>query len=412
MAQRHLSDWGSPTVSWTSASLHHNSAHDGNLNVAAGVVIISRSLSLPQALRALRLGPAESSIGTDIACTSKTLSQMVQVPVSRLNPDLLYLKLGARRRQAQNRSKRTRRMGDIQRYMKIDAAPERVVLLTDSRAALQILSNLLDAPPIAHIIAFKIESLEKNGWTKAYYGCHLIVESRAMKGPTESQLRHISSRTALFSCRRSTRPGFSLHVKRKKRHPDPGVAGGNPPPPVLAKLTFTASWLYHIKCVDSPNCQTCQVPEDIEHLLCDGSIFDAQRSRLHLELRQIGAAKQSLSHLLFPPGPRGIATKTFALLLTFLEDTAAIFTIEYRSPLIKAMQDESEGDRGRSAKFPEQRTRLRVRRFCRGCLEEFQIVQPASAASRDDSVPLLRCHRATQQRLVALSLHGARCRRG
>ncbi|KAG0444973.1 hypothetical protein HPB47_008431, partial [Ixodes persulcatus] len=114
------------------------------------------------------------------------------------------------------------------------------------------------------------------------------------------------------------------------------VAGGTPPPPFSTKLgrpeaahlhrlrtrsAFTASWLYRIKRVDSPHCQTCQVPEDIEHLLCDCPIFDAQRSRLHLELHQIGTARQSLSQLLFPQGPRGIATKTFALLLTFLEDT-------------------------------------------------------------------------------------------
>ncbi|KAG0429592.1 hypothetical protein HPB47_023487, partial [Ixodes persulcatus] len=44
------------------------------------------------------------------------------VPVSRPNPDLLYLKLRARRRLAQNRSLRTRRMEDIQCYRRIDAA--------------------------------------------------------------------------------------------------------------------------------------------------------------------------------------------------------------------------------------------------------------------------------------------------
>ncbi|KAG0421363.1 hypothetical protein HPB47_002728 [Ixodes persulcatus] len=46
--------------------------------------------------------------------------------------------------------------------------PERAALLTDSRAALQILSNLEDAPPIARIIAFKVESLEEKGWTIAF----------------------------------------------------------------------------------------------------------------------------------------------------------------------------------------------------------------------------------------------------
>ncbi|KAM7298786.1 uncharacterized protein ISCGN_019355 [Ixodes scapularis] len=47
-------------------------------------------------------------------------------------------------------------------------SPEKAALLTDSRAALQILTNLEDAPPIARIIAFKVESLEKKGWTIAF----------------------------------------------------------------------------------------------------------------------------------------------------------------------------------------------------------------------------------------------------
>ncbi|KAM7312818.1 uncharacterized protein ISCGN_009722 [Ixodes scapularis] len=51
---------------------------------------------------------------------------------------------------------------------RIARSPEKAALLTDSRAALQILTNLEDAPPIARIIAFKVESLEKKGWTIAF----------------------------------------------------------------------------------------------------------------------------------------------------------------------------------------------------------------------------------------------------
>ncbi|KAG0430341.1 hypothetical protein HPB47_022793 [Ixodes persulcatus] len=200
-------------------------------------------------------------------------------------------------------------------------SPERAALLIDSRAALQILSNLEDAPPIARIIAFKVESLEKKGSTVAFQW----LPSHCGIGGNE--------RADLMAAEAHELTNSTLHVPKinEARLLIARVAGGTPPPPIPTKLgrleaaflhrlrtrsAFTASWLYRIKCVDSQHCQTCQVPEDIEHLLCDCPIFDAQRSRLHLELRQRG-----LSHLLFPPGPRGTATKTFALLLTFLEDT-------------------------------------------------------------------------------------------
>ncbi|KAG0417072.1 hypothetical protein HPB47_005903 [Ixodes persulcatus] len=201
-------------------------------------------------------------------------------------------------------------------------SPERAVLLSDSRAALQSLSNLEDAPPIARIIAFK--------WLPSH--CGIDGNKRADRIAAEA---HELTNSTLH-VQKVNEARLLIARETQKRHPDLGVAGGTPPPPVPTKLgrpeaallhrlrtrsAFTASWLYRIKRVNSPHCQTCQVPEDIEHLLCDCPIFDVQRSRLHLELRQIGPARQSLSHLLFPPGTRGIATKTFALLLTFLEDT-------------------------------------------------------------------------------------------
>ncbi|KAG0415573.1 hypothetical protein HPB47_007189 [Ixodes persulcatus] len=218
-------------------------------------------------------------------------------------------------------------------------SPERAALLTDSRAALQILSNLEDAPPIARIIASKVESLEKKGWTIAFQWlpshCGIDGNERADRIAAEAHERTSST----LHVPKINEARLLIARETQKRHPDlgdirapplnPPLAGGTPPPPVPTKLgrpeaallhrlrtrsAFTASWLYRIKRVDSPHCQTCQVPEDIEHLLRDCPIFDAQRSRLHLELRQIGAARQSLSHLLFPPGPRGIATKCLVFL--------------------------------------------------------------------------------------------------
>ncbi|KAG0420970.1 hypothetical protein HPB47_003124 [Ixodes persulcatus] len=113
-------------------------------------------------------------------------------------------------------------------------------------------------------------------------------------------------------------------------------SGGKPParvPPKLQRASasllhrlrtgcaFTAKSLHRINSAVDPHCPTCDVPEDFDHFLWDCPTLTKERKSLFDGLQYAGVAHATTEEILFPPGPAGTASKSFARLLTFLEDT-------------------------------------------------------------------------------------------
>lgn len=130
-----------------------------------------------------------------------------------------------------------------------------------------------------------------------------------------------------------------IHKEIERQHPDPRVSGGRPParvPPKLSRASasilhrlrtgcaFTAKAIHRLDPTISPNCSSCDVPEDLEHLIwvCP-NLADARKSFLD-GLQLAGVAHGTTEDILFPPGSVRDATRTFALLITFLEDADLI----------------------------------------------------------------------------------------
>ncbi|KAG0416184.1 hypothetical protein HPB47_006641 [Ixodes persulcatus] len=83
---------------------------------------------------------------------------------------------------------------------------------------------------------------------------------------------------------------------------------------------FTAKALRRINSAVDPHCPTCDVPEDFDHLLWDCPTLTKERKSLFDGLQYTGVAHAITEEILFPPGPAGTASNSFARLLTFLED--------------------------------------------------------------------------------------------
>ncbi|KAM7314882.1 hypothetical protein ISCGN_004666 [Ixodes scapularis] len=92
-------------------------------------------------------------------------------------------------------------------------------------------------------------------------------------------------------------------------------------PRLRTGCAFTAKALHRINSAVDPLCPTCNVPEDFDHLLWDCTALTKERRFLIDGLQCAGVAHATTEEILFPPGPAGTASKTFARLLTFLEDT-------------------------------------------------------------------------------------------
>ncbi|KAG0443124.1 hypothetical protein HPB47_015263, partial [Ixodes persulcatus] len=84
---------------------------------------------------------------------------------------------------------------------------------------------------------------------------------------------------------------------------------------------FTAKALHRINSAVNPHCPTCDVPEDFDHLLWDCPTLTKERKSLFDGLQYAGVAHATTEEIFFPPAPAGTASKSFARLLTFLEDT-------------------------------------------------------------------------------------------
>lgn len=213
---------------------------------------------------------------------------------------------------------------------------EKAVLLTDSRTALKLLGNLEDAPQHARCIGQMARNLESKGWQIAFQWLPshvgILGNERADRLAAEAHHTNVPTLTVpkFYEAR------LLIHKEILQQHPDPRISAGEQPARVPSKLSrasasllhrlrtgcaFTATALHRIDPTIDRNCPSCHVPEDLEHLLWSCSTLSDERRTFFHGLQLAGVARDTTKDILFPPGSVSGAKRTFAGLLTFLEDT-------------------------------------------------------------------------------------------
>ncbi|KAM7300365.1 uncharacterized protein ISCGN_020929 [Ixodes scapularis] len=221
----------------------------------------------------------------------------------------------------------------------LDSIPHsgKAVFLTDSRIALQLLGSLEDAPQYARYIGHMTRNLESKGWHIAYQWLpsHVGISGNETADRLANAAHHIHVPTLVIPKMYEAR--LIIHKEIEKLHPDTRVSTGKPParvPPKLSRASasllhrlrtgwaFTAKALHRMDPTINPNCPSCDVPEDQDHLLWTCPTLADKRKSLLDGLRQAGVASATTQDILFPPGSARDVSRTFAAVLKFLEDTS------------------------------------------------------------------------------------------
>ncbi|KAG0422327.1 hypothetical protein HPB47_001830 [Ixodes persulcatus] len=219
----------------------------------------------------------------------------------------------------------------------IRLAALRWVILSDSRLALELLSRLERATPLARSIAQDAVELQQKGndiafqWLPSHCGIrgNEVVYFLAMRIHKDPE------------CSFSTVPRFSdakLLVRRAidLQHPDPVVVAGAFPAriprgfdrqtaAVLHRLrtgsAFTPAWISRFRLSVDPICQTCEETADAEHLLLQCTDHEEERTNLRDAFSHLGLPSTNLEELLRPRASRATTDKALKSVVRFLRST-------------------------------------------------------------------------------------------
>ncbi|XP_040072927.1 uncharacterized protein LOC120845186 [Ixodes scapularis] len=210
----------------------------------------------------------------------------------------------------------------------------RWVILSDSRSALELLSRLERATPLARSIAQDAVELQQEGndiafqWLPSHCGIrgNEVVDFLAVRAHKDPE------------CPPSTVPRFSdakLLVRRAiaLQHPDPAVVAGAFPArvprgfdrqtaAVIHRLrtgsAFTPAWISRFRLNVDPICQTCEETADAEHLLLHCSDHEEERTNLRDAFSRLGLPSTNLEELLRPRASRATTDKALKSVVSFL----------------------------------------------------------------------------------------------
>ncbi|KAG0433444.1 hypothetical protein HPB47_019930 [Ixodes persulcatus] len=209
----------------------------------------------------------------------------------------------------------------------------RWVIPSDSRSALELLSRLERATPLARSIAQGAVELQQEGndiafqWLPSHCGIrgNEVVDFLAVRAHKDPE------------CPLSTVPRFSdtkLLVRKAiaVQHPDPVVVTCAFPAQiprgfdrqtaaVMHRLrtgsAFTPAWISRLRLNVDSICQTCEETADAEHLLrC--SDHEEERTNLRDALSRLGLPNTNLEELLRPRASRATTDKALKSVVSFL----------------------------------------------------------------------------------------------
>ncbi|KAG0429164.1 hypothetical protein HPB47_023902 [Ixodes persulcatus] len=197
--------------------------------------------------------------------------------------------------------------GDVQKDLEACPATEpaeanvllealRWVILSDSRSALELLSRLERATPLARSIAQDAVELQQKGndlvfqWLTSHCGIrgNEVVDFLAMRAHKDPE------------CPLSTVPRFS---------------------DAKLLLGYHAAWISHFRLNVDPICQTCEETADGEHLFLQCTDHEEERTNLCDAFSHLGLPSTNLEELLRPRASRATTDKALKSVVSFLRST-------------------------------------------------------------------------------------------
>ncbi|XP_064482823.1 uncharacterized protein LOC135395657 [Ornithodoros turicata] len=212
-----------------------------------------------------------------------------------------------------------------------------VVILSDSKAALETISNNYEDHPVAMQILETIKELEIRGniialqWVPSHKG--LPGNERA--DTLAKEAARLPSTLPAIPSNAQAQTAINEHVWCF--HPDARTAMQTAPPlyvtggftreetSLLMRLRTRSAKTKDVLCITrrskDPLCNTCDVEENIEHILLHCRTYEQQRERLMERMRNLGHPDPFLESLIYPTGPMSTRRATEIIVLDFMKES-------------------------------------------------------------------------------------------
>lgn len=208
--------------------------------------------------------------------------------------------------------------------------PQNVVVLTDSKAALQQLYRGLPSTKFPRKSLALAKELNNKGFTVKFQWIPSHI------GITGNEKADALAYAALYQPPKVKVPK-SNQVKKSDIRNHFGSLWVPPHMPCVTKRfhreeasllyrirtgsASTPAWLFKTGRINSPNCTACDETGDIEHFLWSCPRFQDERNALMENLQKKDLPHACLQHLIFPEGSVIIRKETSRLLMEFLRET-------------------------------------------------------------------------------------------
>lgn len=218
-------------------------------------------------------------------------------------------------------------------HMIKNLTPQAVILLTDSRAALQQLQRPRQMSQVVMAAKSISRSLEEDGfeisfqWVPAHVGLH---------GNEKADQLASNAHNLPISIKTQDDPRKYYQIINEHIC-DLSIAHSSPIQPCLtgslrraeATLLFrlrtgsarTGKLLHRWKKRDTDTCNVCGVTEDINHILEDCQKFEKERKYLASQLKRHHFVVEDIASIIFPSGTRARRKLLQRIFLTFLQAT-------------------------------------------------------------------------------------------
>lgn len=211
--------------------------------------------------------------------------------------------------------------------------PQKVVVLTDSRCALQQLKHIQGTSEIAVAARSATESLEDSGfkicfqWIPAHVGLagNERADNLATNAHNKERTIHTPDDPKAFRIRVKEHLGSLSEAKNSQHQPCLSGSLRRKEATLLYRLRTgtarTRQLLHKWGKVPSASCDSCGVTEDLNHLLCDCNKFESHRKDFAQELNRHNFKINDITDLIYPTGRRARRKLLQTLFLNFLQAT-------------------------------------------------------------------------------------------